>query len=365
MKQSFVGEKSWGCLADNEKTESQLRNAIAGRSILFIGIGFYDYEEQIAGRLAQLGAHVTVFQDQPLVLREGPLAALVRRFRLSASALQLRHERRILLSAETTRFDQVVVIKAVGLSKELLAGLRERQPQAEFVLYQWDSMRRLAGITERLPFFDRFLSFDRLDVQADDRMTFRPLFFREGLSTVSKVKDIDVCFVGLLHSDRLEFVRRMEAEAKSLGLRTYVYLFTGAWTWMRLKLRGAGRGVHVRAMSYTRLMELNLRSRCVLDLPHPAQAGLTMRAIETLGMQCKLATTSHDIVNYDFYSPKNVRLINNNEPILESSFVCDTLEAINPDIIRFYSLDFWLADVILGQSSPFVNTSCAKQVEVK
>jgi hypothetical protein len=332
-------------------TAVRLREGLAGRRILFIGIGFYDYEEQITRRLREYGAQVTVFHDRPLILREGPLAGFIRFFRLEARTLLLRHERHILRCADTVPFDQVVVIKGVGLSIDLLVGLRRRQPQAEFVLYQWDSIRRLPGIAELLPHFDRVLSFDRLDVLADNRLIFRPLFFRETLAKDSKKPDIDICFVGHLHSDRLDQVRCMEANAKALGMTMYVYLFTGVLTWMRLKLRGEGAGVHLRPIPYARLMALHHRSRCVLDLPHPEQTGLTMRAIEALGLGRKLITTAQDIVNYDFYRPQNVHIAQEATLFPDCAFVRDRPEPLPQDIINSYSLDAWLADVMLSHSS--------------
>lgn len=320
-----------------------LRQDLAGRWILLIGIGFYDYEHSIATRLRERGAQLVVFQDQPPEFQSG----LRRLLQLNTEAVVARHEQRILEAAQLQSFDQVLVIKAVGLRLPFLKTLRAALPKSEFILYQWDSLARLEGIEDRLPLFDRVLTFDRKDALARPEMAFRPLFFRDiPPSTGTEKQDIDVAFVGWLHSDRLESARRMQAEAKALGLSTFVYLYTGWLTWLKLLLRGQARNVHPRTLPYEQLLTINRRARCIYDLPHALQTGLTMRTIETLGMSKKLFTTAQDVVNYDFYCPDNVRVVHLPETGLDRDFVISVSTPIDPVILRRYSLDAWLDDVL-------------------
>ncbi len=318
------------------------RRDLAGRRILLIGIGFYDYEHSIAARLRERGAEIVVFQDQPPELQSG----LLRLFQRDLNAVLARHERCI-LDAAGSPFDQVLVIKAVGLRLPFLKALRERLPQSEFILYQWDSLDRLEGIEERLPLFNRVLTFDRKDSQARPEMAFRPLFFRDAAKPHKTAQaDIDVAFVGWLHSDRLESARRMQAEAKALGLTSFVYLYTGWLTWLKLLLRCQARDVHPRTLSHQRLQAINLRARCIYDLPHALQTGLTMRSIETLGINKKLITTAQDVVHYDFYNADNVRVVRLPETGLDRDFVMTPPKPINLEVLRRYSLDAWLNDVL-------------------
>lgn len=319
---------------------------LSGRRILFVGIGFYDYERCIVERLRARGATVVAFEEQPRVLLKGAFAGFLARMRPLAARLRAAHERRLLEAAADGRFDQVLVIKATGLSPALLQGLRERQPGTEFVLYQWDSMARLSGIAERRSFFDRVLSFDRRDVEADATLQFRPLFFRETADDNGDAPDLDVSFVGWLHSDRLESVRAFQAASTTHGLRTKVYLYTGLLTWMLLALRGQASNVHFRPLSHRAAMALNRRSRCVLDLPHAAQSGLTMRAIEALGLDRKLITTGTDVVHYDFYRPGNVAVVHPRDLEFDPTFVRRPVEPVPESVRQRYGLDRWIDDVV-------------------
>lgn len=317
------------------------RRDLGGRKILLIGIGFYDYENSIARRLSERGADVSVFQDQPKQLRSGIRRRLIR----NHNALIHRHEERILAEARLKCFNQVLVIKGVGLRVPFLQALRDTMPKCEFILYQWDSLARLDGIEERLPFFDRTLTFDRKDALERKNILFRPLFFRESLAPIND-QDIDIAFVGWLHSERLESIRRMKDEAKSMGLKTYVYLYTGWLTWFKLLIRGNAEDVYPRPLSYRKLVDINSRTRCIYDLPHALQSGLTMRAIEALGAGKKLLTTARDIVNYDFYCPNNVRVLVAPDSGLDLGFVTSKPSRVNELILHRYSLDAWIDDLL-------------------
>jgi hypothetical protein len=321
-------------------------DALAGRRVLLIGIGFYDYEQSIAARLRERGADLTVFEDLPRVVRTGLVAGLLRRVRWGTKQLVARHEQRMLAAARQSRFDQVLVIKGIDLSVSFLRTLRQALPRAEFVLYQWDSLRRLNGIEDRLPFFDRVLTFDRNDALARPELAFRPLFFRQ-IAQAAASPDIDLAFIGWLHSNRLDAVRRLQADAAAQGLTSYVYLFTGLLTWLKLALRGKARDVHVRTLPYDKVMRIHARARCVYDLPHAHQSGLTMRTIEAVGMRKKLLTTALDIVEYDFYSPQNVRLVHESTSGVDREFVLSEATPVPTSVLRRYSLDAWLDDVLL------------------
>lgn len=323
-------------------------NGFAGKRILFIGIGFYDYEASIVERLRRHGATVQSFFDRPAILRRGLLSPLLRRAGAKVLRLIRRHESRILRGA-TGPCDFVLVIKSIDLRPEFLDALRRQLPQAEFILYQWDALSRLPGIESRFPYFDRILTFDRQDSAARPDLQFRPLFYRENPRLPDADHDgrrkIDLCFVGLLHSDRLEMIRRLQQMAQSQGISFFVYLYTGVYTSLKLARAGDAKNIHFRPLSYRKLMELNRRTAVVLDLPHAAQSGLTMRAIEAVGLGKKLITTASDVVHYDFFSIDNVQLLRSDDLRLDGGFIFKP-PAHYPEAVRHrYSLDAWLEDV--------------------
>jgi hypothetical protein len=323
-------------------------SGFAGKQILFIGIGFYDYEKSIVERLRSRGAHVDSYLALPPLLRQSAFATPLRLAGIEGMPLIRRHERDILRRTGEAAYDQVLVIKSTELRPEFLHALRRQQRRAEFILYQWDSLARMPGIDERIPFFDRVLTFDRQDAMAHPNFAFRPLFYRHDVlhqNPAASGAIFHLCFIGWLHSDRLNMLRRLQAAAESRGITFQVYLYTGLRTFAGLLFSNNARDVHVRTMPYSELLECYRRATVIIDLPHAQQSGLTMRAIETVGIGRKLMTTARDVVNYDFYSSGNVRVIHGEVLQLDGEFLREPANPYPEHVRRGYSLDVWIDDV--------------------
>ena len=70
--------------------------------------------------------------------------------------------------------------------------------------------------------------------------------------------------------------------------------------------------------------------------------GLTMRTIELLGLQKKIITTNIDIVNYDFYNPVNILIIDRDSPKINKEFFTTPFTPIPQEIVSKYIISNWL-----------------------
>ena len=99
-------------------------------------------------------------------------------------------------------------------------------------------------------------------------------------------------------------------------------------------------------MSKTGLIEIMCAGKAVLDIQHPNQTGLTMRTFEVMALQKKLITTNQDIVNYDFYRPENVYVIDRNAPYIETGFFDKAFAHLEPQLLYQYSIESWLKTLL-------------------
>jgi len=325
---------------------------LAGQKILLIGIGFYDYEAAIAAEFRDLGAEVWVEDERAPEMR-GRLAPLRRRLFPDVEGALRRHRAAMLARATAVgRIDHVVVIKGTLLDEPFLKALRDLQPDARFTAYHWDSMARYPDLIRRQALFDQVFTFDHADAAREPRFILRPLFYRPDLCRDGLgERTIDLCFVGWLHHDRLKQVEAIRTQARALGLTTFVYFSTGLWTSLKLHLASKGQGVHSRPLAFNRYVEKSSEARAILDLPHPQQTGLTMRAIESIGAKRKLITTAAAIRAYDFYHPENIHVLDPAEPVIEPAFLDSPPAALAPELMARYSLRAWALDV-LGITKP-------------
>jgi len=320
---------------------------LAGKRILFIGIGFYDYEAAIQNGLEDIGASVWFFLEQPRWHQSSLMRRIASLFGISIAISRERYLRRLLERVSSMTFDYVFVIKGEMLSDTFVSRLKAANRNAKFILYQWDSIRRVPGVEKLLPYFDRVLSFDRLDCLHHEDFVFRPLFYRDPPERQGHEPPIsyDLTFIGWLHSDRFSRLLEIEAELGRIGVRSHIYLYTGIGTYLRYMMRGKRGMLHIRKLSFEKMANIIAASKCVLDLPHAEQNGLTMRTIEAIGMRRKLVTTNMDIVNYDFFDRQIILPMRQLNAAAIAAFVKSSSPPVPYNVLRGYSMNSWLAEV--------------------
>lgn len=99
-------------------------------------------------------------------------------------------------------------------------------------------------------------------------------------------------------------------------------------------------------MPFKKLYRIYAASRCVVDIEHASQHGLTMRSIEILGLRRKLITTNQDIVNYDFYNENNICIIDRKHPAVDKGFFEKPYQMLDEGIYEKYSLGNWILEVL-------------------
>ena len=327
------------------------RDGIAGSRILFISPMFFGYEHEIREALEARGALVDWLPDRPFF--SPILRAITTHF---PKLMQWRTDqiyRDRLRTFDRENYDIVLVVNGQTLSEAVLRQLKRENQNAKFILYLWDSIANRSNTLSIIGYFDRILSFDRLDARQYGWIH-RPLFYGSQLknSSPSTTNCIDISFVGTIHSDRYKVINGIKS---SLGpeVNSFWYFYLPA-PWVYLVYRCTNKSMRgsrfkefsFKPLSKTQLGEIFQQSRCVIDVEHPGQIGLTMRTIEALGAGKKLITTNSDIKNYDFYNPGNICLVERTAPFVGLDFIQSEYSSPSIDILNRYSLSGWLDDVM-------------------
>lgn len=99
-------------------------------------------------------------------------------------------------------------------------------------------------------------------------------------------------------------------------------------------------------MSFDDIKLLLNESNCMLDLGQIRKhRGLTFRVFEAMGLHKKIITNNPDIVNYDFYDPQNILIIDENNLNIPESFLHSSYHPIPNKIYKKYTLDTWVKTV--------------------
>lgn len=319
-----------------------------GRALL-VAPRFFGYEKEIRDQMASEGWQVDMLPDRPF---DAALLKAVARITptLTAPAANRFYAREIERLA-AGRYDLILVVQGEGIFEPTLRMLRAAFPAARLVFYTWDSLTNKPRSKKQLRLYDECFSFDEVDA-ARWRIRFRPLFFTPGFErTVPAKLAYDISFVGTIHSDRYQIIRRI---SRQLGdpSRAYWYLYLQApWMYTARKVFTQTVGDAPRSefrfapLARTEVQDIFLNSRAILDIEHPGQRGLTMRTLEALGSQTKLITTNATASAYDFYDRHNIAIIDRNRPRIPRNFLTTPFRPVPDAIHDRYRLATWVRDV--------------------
>jgi hypothetical protein len=206
---------------------------------------------------------------------------------------------------------------------------------------------------EKFRYFDRLLSFDSNDCMAHPELIFRPNFYTDDCDDISEKEVYDWSFCGTIHSDRLNVIRQIRAISQQRGYTydLYPYLQSRQVYWLYRMTRKEFLNTTPEDFIYEKLtfddsVKEMAKSRVIVDIEHPDQSGLTTRTLITVAMGKKLITTNEDTVNYDFYDPDMIWIIDRTNVEIPEEFMNKPNKKPSPEFYEKYSLRRWVLDVL-------------------
>ena len=278
---------------------------LACKKILFLGIGFYDYDNCIITELQSRGAYVTYVKTVPDEIVPRALNRIG--CKKIATKLISRKLYNKLYSIQEN-FDYIFIIIGDNLNKGHLQLLKSRNARSKFILYLWDDIKRVPNYNVLAAYCDEIFTFDAKDSEAYG-IKLRPLFFRINEINSkfdSKLTTVDYSFVGWNHSIRYDYIHRIRKELDKAGLSYKFILLTRPWLYLIDKfvhntIYKEDKDIFVfKSLSYNEYIQITKKSKIVIDIPYPSQKGLTIRTIESLAMGKKVLTTNDNISKYGF-----------------------------------------------------------------
>lgn len=326
--------------------------------LLLIMPNFFNYPRLITEELNRMGYEVDFFDDRPSTNAWVKAAIRIKKKLIQTYIKKYFDE--VMKTVSSKKYDVVFLIsgQSLSFSEDMIAHIKESQPQAKFVLYQWDSQTNFPYIKRVQHFFDKCYSFDRKDTEETPILKFLPLFYSrvyEELGAKNK-KDFknDFCFIGTAHPKKYKFIKMMSEQLKAVYPKQFIYFFFPSpivyfyRKVMNKELRGAKYSeFHYEPLTGQKMNDVYEASRCVLDSAQAGQLGLTIRVLEALGAKKKLITTNEDIVNYDFYRPENIYVYEGHID-LDNVFFKEEYKEVDKEIYEKYSLRSWLKKIVEG-----------------
>ncbi|MBR6124667.1 hypothetical protein IKQ19_13915 [Candidatus Saccharibacteria bacterium] len=330
------------------------------KRILLIAPVFFNYYKEIIRELELQGYAVDYVCDAP---SNSNISKALGRINKSFIRLFTKRyfNKKVLPYISGKKYDYVLVVGGMtfAFSANMVKIIKDMNPQAKFVLYQWDSEKNLPYSTSIHPYFDVRFSFDRYDCKRGSKYHFLPLFYTKmyeeiGQKTTDGKYDYDCSYVGTAHPLKYKNINDIAKALKSVWPKQFIYHY------MPSKLKYIYHKLTAPEYKNAKLSEFKLdkiapkqmmevfeKSKCVLDSPQGGQTGLTIRTLECLGAKKKMVTSNADIKYYDFYDETNILIFEAGKPVdTNSPFFMASYKDLPKDLYEKYSLRSWLKNLL-------------------
>lgn len=318
-------------------------------SILLICPLFFGYDKSIRKELEGRGYIVDVYNADPGGV-QGTFISTLRTFHIGAKKVIRWFENR-LLNKLNKKYDIVIVVCGWAITSYSVKNIRNNnlKPSGKMLLYYWDSLELLKDDITRWPFFDKIYTFDRNDYENHrDIFDFLPLFYcNQYLELKEKAHLYNLATIGSYKYDRYFLIEDLKTRNEEITIVSYMYspkweiLFHKAFRkkYKDIKLEN----LSFKKLSFGEIIGMYEETDAVLDIPRTGQNGLTMRTIECLAMKKKVITTNPNVINYDFYNPSNIYIMDSNTLELPNKqwFTLPYCE-IDSKIVDNYSITNWV-----------------------
>ncbi|WP_419870120.1 glycosyltransferase family protein [Chryseobacterium sp. CT-SW4] len=323
---------------------------------------FFDYEKFIVEKLRHRGAIVKFYDERPS--NTTFVKAIIRVNKSFLKGKIDRYYRNILEEIREKKYDILFLIKGEVMPRFFIEELKRHDSDIQLFYYNYDSFFNNPNAIEILPLFDHKFTFDTYDA-AKYNLKFRPLFYvdlyeRKNMNNEDKVKN-DVVFIGTAHSDRYKIAEEVKRQIEALGGIAYNYYYIQGKLiyWYKKVFDKSFSDFEYRKLSFNKLNHRDVvglynNSKCVLDINHPHQTGLTMRTFEALGAGKKLITTNPEVKKYSFYNPQNILVIDRKRVEIDKEFLNGAVCEISREDLYTMSLDGWIDDIFLARKAKYL-----------
>lgn len=323
------------------------------KKLLLIAPVFFDYYKEIIKESEQMGYDVDFICDSPS--NSNIVKALGRINKRFISVYTKKYFKKTVIPAiNNISYDYVLLVAGMtfAFTPQMVETIRGLNPDAKFVMYQWDSEKNLPFSTSIHKCFDSIYSFDLNDCSRDDKYKFLPLFYTRQYEEVGKNKKenfkYDCSYVGTAHPRKYKEINEISKSLKGLMDKQLIYHYMPS----RLKYlyhkvlspeykKATLKDFKLEKVPAKEMMSIFKESKCILDAPQAGQTGLTIRTIECLGARRKLITTNTDIKRYDFYNEANILVFDGNIDKESRFFKCE-YEELSEHVYLKYSLREWI-----------------------
>ena len=225
--------------------------------------------------------------------------------------------------------DVIFMIRPDLLSPKTLNFLKT-QTQSLTAFY-YDSTRRFPKKIDIINYFDTVYSYDKLDVETYNLKFLTNYIFDERENVNFEQLFFNISTFDYRYQSMEELANYIDE--KKWSKEILIYGSNG--------LKSDSLTLIHEQIPVDVVADKINRSKIIIEIQRKEQIGLSFRVFEALGQRKKLITTNTDIVNYDFYHPQNILVIDEAAINIPEDFVNSPYIPISDKVLDKYRLRNW------------------------
>lgn len=291
-------------------------NYLFNKRILLLAPPFYSLHTELIDGLRQLGAYVEFIPDEVRAFNPYFGTASFKQIKLILYRLFKPNNRFLKKFSDiiSQEWDYFLCIDGYTFEDEIVKILKQHNPNIKTILYLWDSVE-FFNFTRNFSSFDNIYSFDIKNCKKY-KIKYYPLWWIPNLQSNGDI--VDFAFVGTMHSDRYQILKKIATLCKDNNLSYNFKLVINGGTstnfidkiryWIYKERKnpsaigfideynlktGAEKCdfVYFNKLTSQEVQRTINSSHCVIDIANPLQTGYTNRAINSLAEGKLVATT--------------------------------------------------------------------------
>jgi hypothetical protein len=237
-------------------------------------------------------------------------------------------------------FDVVIINRPDVLKNEELDLILKKSKRK--ILLLWDSLDKI-NLKDYVELFDDVFSFDSDDCKKYNLKKITNFYWVE--SENIKTLNYDIAYMGT-NDKRMDLIVELYKFFSENSMKAKAKIFTYKSHPIQITLP---KNIEIinKIIPFKDSYKYYLNSKCILDVAHENQIGLSFRPFEALGLNKKLITTNKEIIKYDFYNPKNIYVVDDLKNIkIPTDFFESNYQKIPQEIYEKYSLKNWVKTLL-------------------
>ena len=309
------------------------------------------YGQAIMAELQKRGAQVDEYDERPS--QNALMKIVIRLFKKKVPQIFNNYIKNVIKKNADKDYDYILICRGEAFTPYSIATLRAAYPKAKVILYLWDVMNQ-CKMKDVLDACDKCMSFDPVDAR-ENNIGFRPTFFVDDYLKVEDKNEstYDLLFIGTLYVPRHELIKFLDDKFEKQSLNFFKYLYVpGLLKYMKEFIFHFPfypiSKVKFSPISLDGTIKLLDDCKSILDVNPPYQISLSTRAHEAMAARRKYITTNKHIMDYEFYNPNNIFVVDIKNPIIPKEFFETPFEPVPDKILYKYSVGGLVDDLFDG-----------------